>query len=146
MLFRSISVDVRIVAATNKDLLSEIEKGNFREDLYHRLSVILIHVPPLKERRSDIPDLFKHFLKQICEEQGLTVPTITPAAMEEMQKLEWTGNVRELHNVVERLVILCGTKITEQDISDYAVPARRAKTGAAANTNMYERYEKFQDF
>lgn len=143
---KSISVDVRIVAATNKDLLSEIEKGNFREDLYHRLSVILIHVPPLKERKSDIPDLFKHFLKQICEEQGLNVPTITPAAMEEMQKLEWTGNVRELHNVVERLVILCGNKITEQDILDYAVPQRRAKTGAAANTNMYERYEKFQDF
>jgi DNA-binding NtrC family response regulator len=143
---KSISVDVRIVAATNKDLLSEIEKGNFREDLYHRLSVILIHVPPLKERRSDIPDLFKHFLKQICEEQGLNVPTITPSAMEEMQKLEWTGNVRELHNVVERLVILCGNKITEQDILDYAVPQRKAKTGAAANTNMYERYEKFQDF
>lgn len=141
---KSIQVDVRVIAATNKDLLAEIEKGNFREDLYHRLSVILIHVPTLKERRSDIPALVEHFLKQITDEQGMGMPTITPKALEEMQKHDWSGNIRELRNVVERLIIMCGAKITEQDIQDFAAPPKRAQNGTT--TALYESYEKFQEF
>lgn len=149
---KSVSVDVRIVAATNKDLESEIEKGNFREDLYHRLSVIIIQVPSLKERKTDIPQLVSHFLDSICEEHGVPKPTVTERAFEELQKLEWTGNIRELHNVTERLVILCGDKITEQDIWDYAIPKRHNRSTseptpvAASPTALYEKFQRFQDF
>lgn len=140
---KQISVDVRILAATNKDLLQEIEDNNFREDLYHRLSVILIHVPPLRDRREDIPLIVKEFLKDIASEYGIGEPGVNDDAMKELQKLDWTGNVRELHNVVERLTILCnGSSITAQDVLDYAVPQRkRNKDGS-----MYTKFDKFQEF
>lgn len=139
---KQINVDVRIVAATNKDLLAEIEKGNFREDLYHRLSVILVHVPPLRDRREDIPDLIHSFLKDIADEYGMGAPEITDGAISELMKLDWTGNVRELHNVVERLTIMCDNKITEQDVADYAVPQRRKRRDGS----IYQNYEVFQEF
>ena len=140
---KEIKVDVRIVAATNKDLLSEIEKGNFREDLYHRLSVILIHVPPLRERPEDIPDLVDHFLTEISNDTGNSKLDVSKSALDALMKLSWTGNVRELHNVVERLSILSdGKKITEQDVSDFAVPQRRK----SRKPTIYNRFDKFQDF
>jgi two-component system, NtrC family, nitrogen regulation response regulator NtrX len=117
---KPISVDVRVVAATNKDLKKEIEEGNFREDLYHRLSVILIHVPPLKERKDDIPLLVDKFLNDIAEEYGAPKKNINKEALENLKAFEWTGNIRELRNVVERLVIMCDAEITEQDVSKYA--------------------------
>ncbi|WKN32517.1 sigma-54 dependent transcriptional regulator [Porifericola rhodea] len=117
---KAINVDVRVLAATNKDLKKEIEEGNFREDLYHRLSVILIHVPPLKERKDDIPLLVDKFLNDIAGEYGAPPKTITADALKELQSFEWTGNIRELRNVVERLVIMCDTEITAQDVSKYA--------------------------
>jgi len=119
---KDIHVDVRIVTATNKDLVSEIEKGAFREDLYHRLSVILIHVPPLAERKEDIPLLTQYFIEQICAEYGIAPKDITPEAMEELQKLHWTGNVRELRNVVERLIILSPATISDEEVKAYADP------------------------
>jgi len=120
---KDISVKVRVVAATNKNLTEEIEKGNFREDLYHRLSVIVIHVPSLSERLSDIPLLTDYFIMQICEESGMTPKKVMPEAYEELKKLPWTGNIRELRNVTERLMILCGDKITKEDVVAFATPA-----------------------
>lgn len=117
-----IKVDVRILAATNKDLRAEIEKGNFREDLYHRLNVIPIHVPSLNDRRDDISILAEHFLGVVLEEQGMPAKTFTKEALEELKKLDWTGNIRELRNVVERLVILCDSKITDDDVVAFAKP------------------------
>jgi DNA-binding NtrC family response regulator len=117
---KEISVNPRIIAATNKDLKSEIAKGNFREDLYHRLSVILIHVPSLNERKDDIPLLAAHFLKEICEDYSMPGRQFSPEALKELQKIDWTGNIRELHNVVERLVILCDKKITDKDVRNFA--------------------------
>jgi DNA-binding NtrC family response regulator len=139
---KDLTVDVRVVAATNKDLIAEIEDGNFREDLYHRLSVILIHVPSLKERKEDIPLLVDQFLREICEEYKVPVPKVNRKAYEEMQKLEWRGNVRELHNVIERLVIMCDGEITDQDILSFAVPRKSKKM----EESVYDRYEKFQHF
>jgi two-component system, NtrC family, nitrogen regulation response regulator NtrX len=140
---KDITVDVRIIAATNKDLLSEIEEGNFREDLYHRLSVILIHVPSLKERKEDIPQLVDLFLKEIAEEYKMpNSPRITRKAVEELMKLEWRGNVRELHNVIERLVIMSDGEITENEVTSFAVPRKSRR----AEESLFERYEKFQDF
>lgn len=115
-------VNVRIFAATNKDLRKEIEANNFREDLFHRLSVILIHVPSLNERKDDIPLLVDVFSKSICEEQGMPVKNFDKNALKAMQGLNWTGNIRELRNVVERLIILGGKTITEEDVKAYAVP------------------------
>lgn len=117
-----IKVDVRILAATNKDLRAEIEKGNFREDLYHRLNVIPIHVPSLNDRRDDIATLAEHFLGIVLEEQGMGTKTFAKEALEELKKLDWTGNIRELRNVVERLVILCDTQITRDDVLAFAKP------------------------
>ncbi|MHC1708239.1 MAG: sigma-54-dependent transcriptional regulator [Bacteroidales bacterium] len=119
---KDIPVNVRVIAATNKNLKEEIEKKNFREDLYHRLSVILIDVPPLRERKEDIPLLVEHFIKDICTSQGKTSPEITNEAIAELQKIRWTGNIRELHNVIERLIILCDEQITGQDIIRFAHP------------------------
>ncbi|MGB1120214.1 MAG: sigma-54-dependent transcriptional regulator, partial [Chitinophagales bacterium] len=114
---KEIKVDVRIVAATNKDLAKEIDLGNFRMDLYHRLSVILIHVPSLNDRVEDIPLITERFLKEICQDYGLPLKKITPSAVAELQEVEWTGNIRELRNVVERLVILSkGNKIETEDV------------------------------
>ncbi|HQO88139.1 MAG TPA: sigma-54 dependent transcriptional regulator, partial [Bacteroidia bacterium] len=112
-------VDVRIIAATNKDLKSEIEKNNFREDLYHRLSVILIHVPSLDDRKEDIPVLTNYFLKEIADDYKSPAKEIAPDAIEQLQKKNWTGNIRELRNVVERLVILGGKTITKDDVINY---------------------------
>ena len=117
-----INVNVRIIAATNKNLKEEIQKGNFREDLYHRLSVIIINVPPLRERLDDIPELVRYFVENISDEMGKATPTFTQDAIEELQKYRWTGNIRELHNVVERLVILCGSKIEGDDVRKYVQP------------------------
>jgi len=142
---KQINVDVRIVSATNKDLLSEIDKGNFREDLYHRLSVILIHVPPLRERREDIPLIASSFIEEIAEEYSMRGLKIDDDAMAELQKLEWTGNVRELHNVMERLAILSNGTITAQDVLDYAVPKRRDGKPSSAES-VYDGFDQFQAF
>lgn len=124
---KEISVNVRVIAATNKNLVEEIDRRNFREDLYHRLSVILIHVPPLHERKEDIPLLAKHFIKDICESQGKPHMNIDQSAITELQKIQWTGNIRELRNVIERLVILCDTVITGKDVIMYAHPLKGYK-------------------
>ena len=122
---KEIKVDVRIVAATNKDLKKEIEHGNFREDLYHRLSVILINVPSLNERLDDIPILAQHFIDLICNEYGTPKKCISPSAIEELQRITWTGNIREFRNVLERLIILCDKEITGEDVLAYAQPISR---------------------
>ena len=111
-----INVDVRVIAATNKNLKEEIKKGNFREDLYHRLSVIIIDVPPLCQRLEDIDALANHFLTEVCTEMGIAPKTLSPDAIAALKECEWTGNIRELRNVVERLVILCGNTITREDV------------------------------
>lgn len=112
---KSLKVNVRVIAATNKDLKKEIASGNFREDLYHRLNVIPIHVPPLRERKTDIPILVNHLIKQMAPE-GDAPKVVTPDAIEALMNMEWTGNIRELRNVVERLLILCPSEITAQDV------------------------------
>ena len=117
---REVKVDVRVLAATNKDLREEIKAGRFREDLYHRLAVILIHVPSLNERRSDIPQLVSHFIKLICQEHGILEKSIDPAAVEALSQLNWTGNIRELRNVVERLIILGEKEVSEADVKSFA--------------------------
>jgi DNA-binding NtrC family response regulator len=119
---KEIPVDVRIIAATNKNLKDEIARGNFREDLYHRLSVILIPVPPLNQRKDDIPLLAGHFLAEVCEDQGKPLMIFSPEAIEELMKMTWTGNIRELRNVVERLAILCDSLITADDVKKFAFP------------------------
>lgn len=119
---KDISVDVRVIAATNKDLLKEVEAKNFRLDLYHRLSVILIHVPSLNERRDDIPLLVDQFLDDICSDYGTARKPIDDDAIALLQEYNWTGNIRELRNVVERLVILSGKTITAEDVRSYVMP------------------------
>lgn len=114
-----INVDVRVIAATNKNLKEEITKGNFREDLYHRLSVIIIEVPALRERPEDIDELVNHFLKEICDDMGIISKTITQEALDVMKEYEWTGNIRELRNVVERLIILGSQSITPEEVKLY---------------------------
>src|SRR5258708_2986404 len=121
---REIDVDVRVIAATNKDLLKEIEAGNFRMDLYHRLSVILIHVPPLSERKDDIPLLVDKFLIDICADYGIAKKAIEDEAIKALQKHNWTGNIRELRNVVERLIILSGKTINKDDVESYVLPKK----------------------
>jgi DNA-binding NtrC family response regulator len=117
---KEISVNVRILAATNKDLKEEIAKGNFREDLYHRLSVIVIKVPALNDRKDDIPLLADYFLEQLAEEQGTAPKRFSPEGIKALQEKDWTGNIREFRNVVERLTILCGNVISDQDVARYA--------------------------
>jgi len=117
---RDIKVNVRVLAATNKDLKKEISEGNFREDLYHRLAVILIHVPSLNERRDDIPLLINHFSKKIAEEQGIVRKNFSSKAIKLLQDYDWTGNIRELRNVIERLIILGEAEVTENDVKLFA--------------------------
>ena len=117
---KDIKVDVRVIAATNKDLKNEIAEGRFREDLYHRLAVILIKVPELNERREDIPMLITHFAEKIAYEQGTAVKSFSIKAIQLLQEYDWTGNIRELRNVVERLIILGGNEISEQDVTLFA--------------------------
>jgi DNA-binding NtrC family response regulator len=121
---KPIKVDVRVVAATNKNISEEIEKNNFREDLYHRLSVILIKVPSLNERTEDIPELANYFIKQICQEYGMPEKKISDDAISKLQMINWTGNIREFRNVIERLIILCDKTITGNDIDTFASPTK----------------------
>lgn len=122
---KDINVKVRVVAATNKNLVEEIAKGSFREDLYHRLSVIVIHVPPLAQRKEDIPLLARHFIDTICEETGMIKREIDEDAINELAQYKWTGNIRELRNVMERLLILSNNRITKSDVLAYASPVFR---------------------
>ena len=119
---KDINVDVRVIAATNKNIRDEIDRNTFREDLYHRLSVILIHVPSLNERSEDIPLLAEHFNTLICGEYGMGKKKILPDAISELQKIKWTGNIREFRNVLERLIILCPEEITGRDVVAFAHP------------------------
>jgi two-component system, NtrC family, nitrogen regulation response regulator NtrX len=136
---KEISVNVRVVAATNKNLYDEIQKGNFREDLYHRLSVILIHVPSLNERLEDIPLLAEAFLDEIIGDYNMAPKKFTADAIKELQKINWTGNIRELHNVIERLAILGQDKITAQDVQLYARPGHA--TSANMENQLIDRFE-----
>ena len=122
---KEIPVDVRVIAATNKNMQEEIENKNFREDLYHRLSVILIHVPSLNERKDDIPLLANYFIQDICENSGKPLMILEEAALESLKEIVWTGNIRELRNVVERLAILCDNTITAADVERYARPLKQ---------------------
>ena len=117
---KDVKVDCRVVAATNKDLRKEIAEGRFREDLFHRLAVILIHVPSLNDRRSDIPILANHFLQMICQDHGIPCKKLNEGALTALQELDWTGNIRELRNIIERLVILCDQEIEAKDVQKYA--------------------------
>lgn len=119
---KDINVDVRVIAATNKNIKLEIEEKNFREDLYHRISVILIRVPSLNERKEDIPLLTNHFVELICGEMGMAKKEVDNAAIKALQNYTWTGNIRELRNVIERLIILCPEKITKKDVEMYVQP------------------------
>ena len=141
---RTIPVNVRVVAATNKNLLEQIESNEFREDLYHRLSVILIHVPPLRERRDDIPIIAQHFSERISRRNGLEPKRFSDEAVARMKQFEWRGNVRELHNVVERLLILSeGAEVSAADVDRYV------GASAASNNQMQDlmgQFEQFSDF
>jgi DNA-binding NtrC family response regulator len=119
---RDMKVNVRILAATNKDLKKEIAAGNFREDLYHRLSVIVIKVPSLNERKDDLPLLAEHFLQQIADEYGQPKKNINASALKALQQHDWTGNIREFRNVIERLIILSGDSIDDKAVKQYATP------------------------
>ena len=119
---KNISVSPRVIAATNKNLRKEIEEGNFREDLFHRLSVILIHVPSLNNRKSDIPLLADHFLTMVCAEHGIPRKKFTDDALEALKNTNWTGNIRELRNIIERMVILCDKEITGFDVNTFSNP------------------------
>lgn len=152
---KEIDVNVRIVAATNKDLMKEIEAGNFRMDLYHRLNVINIHVPHLTERTDDIPELAQSFLEEICGEYGMSPKKITSGAMDALKRLPWTGNVRELRNMIERLIILSDKTITEQDVVVFANPGGGTNVGAsqlgsgngAQGGNFdYDSFANFQEY
>lgn len=136
---KSISVDVRVVAATNKDLREEISKGRFREDLYHRLAVIIIHVPSLNERVDDIPLLVQHFIDDICTEYSTSKKIIAPQAIKALQKVNWTGNIRELRNVIERLIILSEDTITKKDVEAYVLPS------SASKSSLSRVFDKFDD-
>lgn len=145
---KEISVDVRVIAATNKDLLKEIDTGNFRMDLYHRLGVILIHVPSLAERRDDIPTLAASFCTEICEEYNIPTKEIVPAGMKALQELPWTGNIRELRNMVERLIILSDKQITDTDVHMFANPSvstHNSKIGSSSMIDL-DRMETYGDF
>lgn len=139
---KEISVNVRIVAATNKDLIREIEENNFRMDLYHRLSVILIHVPSLNERKEDIPLLADRFVKEICEDYSMPHKKISPKALTALQEINWTGNIRELRNVMERLVILSNDRISEDDVAKYVSTPQSMQDPV----HLYERFSRFQEF
>jgi DNA-binding NtrC family response regulator len=120
---KDIKVDCRVLAATNKDLRKEIAEGRFREDLYHRLAVILIHVPSLNDRKEDIPLLANHFMTQVCSEHGIARKEFADDALIALQQINWTGNIRELRNIVERLIILCGHKVSGAEVRQFANPA-----------------------
>jgi DNA-binding NtrC family response regulator len=143
---RAIEVDVRVVAATNKDLLEEVGEGRFREDLYHRLSVILIHVPPLRERKHDIALIAEFILGNVARRNGVAAKAFTPAALDRLQRYDWRGNVRELNNVVERLLILSeGDGITEDDVERYVRPGGAGRDPVVGLLNRYDQFTDFRD-
>jgi DNA-binding NtrC family response regulator len=146
---KEIEVDVRVIAATNKDLQKEIEAGNFRMDLYHRLSVILIHVPHLTERRDDIPLIAKSFCEEICSDYGMPIKKISDAAMIALQEMNWTGNIRELRNMIERLIILSDKLITDADVVNYANPSSftsRTESTVAVPQQNFDQFSNFQEY
>ena len=143
---KEIKVDVRVVAATNKDLRAEISKGNFREDLYHRLAVILIDVPALNDRREDIPQLVEHFVKNICAEYGNPIKKVDAAAMKLLKENNWTGNIRDLRNVVERLIILSGDQISKKDVQNYVVNNADNRSKLQSLMDQFDSEEKFLAF
>ena len=136
---KEISVDVRVIAATNKDLRAEIAKGKFREDLYHRLAVIVVEVPSLNDRKDDIPMLVEHFIDSICSEYSIASKSIDPSALKLLQKVNWTGNIRELRNVVERLIILSAEKIKKSDVEKYV----HVESGEKSEMDIL--FDKFED-
>lgn len=140
---KEIKVDVRVIAATNKDLRREIDNGRFREDLYHRLAVIIIDVPPLNDRRDDIPLLVNHFINSICTEYGVSIKKISKEAIIALQNVNWTGNIRELRNVVERLIILSGEEIQDKDVFNYVLPS--SGSGKRKNSKFKEIFEQFNN-
>ena len=143
---RSIPVNVRVIAATNKDLISQIDANRFREDLYHRLSVILIHVPPLRERRGDIPAIAEYILAQVSRRNGMEPKGFTEDALEKMKHLDWRGNVRELRNVAERLLILSeGDAITGEDVYRYVRPGGAGADPIAALMDQHDQFSDFRD-
>jgi two-component system nitrogen regulation response regulator NtrX len=149
---KEIDVDVRVIAATNKDLQKEIEAGNFRMDLYHRLSVILIHVPPLTERKDDISLIAQSFCEEICTDYGIPLKYITKEAMEVLKSMAWTGNIRELRNMIERLIILSDKVITDTDVMAYANPnslrsdSTNAKSNSSLNFDQFANFQEYKDF
>ena len=144
---KEISVDVRVIAATNKDLRKEIDQAKFREDLYHRLAVIIIQVPSLNQRRDDIPMLVEHFITQICSEYGSIPKKVSKAALNKLKSVNWSGNIRELRNVVERLIILSGDKIEEKDVESYVIPSSASpESKLKAVFDRFEAEEDLHDF
>ncbi|MBX2814577.1 MAG: sigma-54 dependent transcriptional regulator [Saprospiraceae bacterium] len=138
---KSIAVNVRVIAATNKNLMDQIARKEFREDLYHRLAVIIVSVPALNDRRDDIPLLVKHFIEQICKEYGVPAKKITSDALKGLRELDWSGNIRELRNVVERLIILSGDSISKSDVLSFVVPNSRLQS----RDKQLNFFDKFQD-
>jgi two-component system, NtrC family, nitrogen regulation response regulator NtrX len=144
---KEIRVDVRVIAATNKDLREQIKNNMFREDLYHRLAVIIIDVPKLNERREDIPELVEHFNKLVCNEYGVNPKKVSKEAMMALKNVNWTGNIRELRNVIERLVILSGETITEEDVFRYVVPNSEETVSELQKLfNKFANVDDLQDF
>jgi transcriptional regulator with GAF, ATPase, and Fis domain len=143
---KEIPVDVRVVAATNKDLREEIARGRFREDLYHRLAVIIIEVPSLNDRIDDIPILVDYFVEHICYEYGMAVKKVDDSAIEELQKYNWTGNIRELRNVIERLIILSKNKIGRKEILDYVIPASQRNFRFKELFDQFDNVQELNDF
>ncbi|UKJ05958.1 sigma-54-dependent transcriptional regulator [Solitalea lacus] len=141
---REIDVDVRVIAATNKDLLKEIDKGNFRLDLYHRLSVIIINVPPLKERTGDINLIAQNFLEEICSDYGMPGKQLTREALRALEQLEWSGNIRELHNMIERLIIMSDKVITDKDVQMFSHTPQVSTSNSKGFD--FENFTKFQEF
>ena len=143
---KEIDVDVRVIAATNKDLQKEIEAGNFRMDLYHRLSVILIHVPSLTERKEDIPLIAQNFCTEICNDYGMPVKAISGEAMDALKNMAWTGNIRELRNMIERLIILSDKVITDKDVIAFANPNSISSTSVSTKNNHSLNFDSFTNF
>ena len=143
---KEIAVNVRIIAATNKDLRKQIAKGHFREDLYHRLAVIIVQVPSLRERKPDIPLLVDHFATQICKEYNVPVKGFEPRALKELQKPNWSGNIRELRNVVERLIILSQDKVTLKDVKTFVSGVQSPSTGIEKVLDKFDTLEQLQEY
>ena len=146
---KEIDIDVRVIAATNKDVQKEIEAGNFRMDLYHRLSVILIHVPHLTDRKEDIPLIAQIFCEEICNDYGMSLKKISDSAMTALQGMNWTGNIRELHNMIERLIILSDKLITDADVINYANPSSfslGSENNGTAPQQNFDHFTSFQEY